>query len=464
MKIMTGLFDHMVLQRARRGGSDAPITGEVQTNGPVLATVRTAHGLLRGCHARTIGRADNGKFTARLKGLPPGGPYRITLSVTDAKTAVTDRQIVRDVLVGDVWIIAGQSNAEGYGRLADRAKPQRMTRAFYMDDHWAVAEDPMHCLAESVDQVHVDLCGGVRPPRNKLTGVGPGVAFGQQMHRTTGLPQGLIASAHGGTSMLQWDPAKRADGSKSLYGATLRRIAKNGGKIAGIVWYQGESECNPTDAALYVPRMQTLVASFRQDLGQSNLPFVCVQLSRFITSDTAAGAAWQRVREEQRLLPEKIQHFATVPAIDLTLDDIIHISGRDQQVLGRRLAQAMLALLKHPRASLPPITLRRIRRRATEQELQIILEFGQVAGKLEAGGRPLGFYLRDRSGAPLLYDTRLDGSRAMVYCSQLSRAAKDPTSLQIGYGAGTDPSCNIHDSAGRSLPAFGPIRLVDESA
>ena len=72
------------------------------------------------------------------------------------------------------------------------------------------------------------------------------------MHRVTGIPQGIIACADGGTSMQQWDPARKSEGGKSLYGATLRRVQKNGGKVAGVIWYQGESDADPTNAPLYV--------------------------------------------------------------------------------------------------------------------------------------------------------------------------------------------------------------------
>ena len=68
-----------------------------------------------------------------------------------------------------------------------------------------------------VDPVHVDL-GVVRGgPPDTVRGVGPAVAFAQEMFRRTGVPQGILACAHGGTSMSQWDPKLKKLGGKSLY-------------------------------------------------------------------------------------------------------------------------------------------------------------------------------------------------------------------------------------------------------
>ena len=72
------------------------------------------------------------------------------------------------------------------------------------------------------------------------------------MVEKTGVPIGLIPAAHGGTSMQQWNPALRDLGGESLYGATVERfraIWRQSRRC--ILWYQGESDANPTDAAQY---------------------------------------------------------------------------------------------------------------------------------------------------------------------------------------------------------------------
>ena len=253
--------------------------------------------------------------------------------------------------------------------------------------------------------------------------------------------------------MTQWDPAKKPEAGRSLYGATLRRVHKNGGRISGIIWYQGEADCDPVNVPLYVARMKKLVASFRRDFRDPALRFACVQLSRYLgPGDTAA---WQSIREDQRLLPGMIKQFTTVPAIDLSLDDGIHISGRGHQVLGKRLAQAMLALAKR---SKPPIALKSITLEPhAARPTKIIAEFDNVIGKLESPGRPLGFTLLSRAGVQAIFDIQLDRNRAIASAGQQPEDIAED--FQFFYGAGIDPVCNITDSAGRSLPAFGPMKV-----
>ncbi|MEI8243982.1 MAG: sialate O-acetylesterase, partial [bacterium] len=118
MKITTGLFDHMVLQRNRRNRSDTTVTGETTATGTLHVRVTPGSG-----GWRAVGRVARGQFRFRLDGVRSGGPYVIELQVRHAGN-VTDRLRVRDVLVGDVWLAGGQSNMQGCGRITGAAAPQ----------------------------------------------------------------------------------------------------------------------------------------------------------------------------------------------------------------------------------------------------------------------------------------------------------------------------------------------------
>jgi sialate O-acetylesterase len=255
VNIDTGLFDRIVLQRNKQDLSDARITGRCETAGTLEARVTQRGQAVRGFNWVAIGEARGRKFEARLRRLPVGGPYDVRLRVRD-KDGGGEDLTVRDVLVGDVWLLGGQSNMQGCGLQKSRLPGKPMVRAFYMTDEWDTAVDPIHNLWEAIDPVHG---GSPTNPPNKTTGVGPGVAFGQELYKWTGVPQGLIACAHGGTSMSQWDPAKKSLGGGSLYGASIRRLIKNGGRVAGIAWYQGESDATVEAAPLYTQRMKTLI-------------------------------------------------------------------------------------------------------------------------------------------------------------------------------------------------------------
>ena len=95
--ILNSLFqDGVVLQR----NVDIPVWGESAPNSRIRAE-------LAGKTAFTK-TSSVGEFLLRLPALEAGGPYDLTVS--DQDTGVT--VVVKDVLVGEVWLASGQSNME----------------------------------------------------------------------------------------------------------------------------------------------------------------------------------------------------------------------------------------------------------------------------------------------------------------------------------------------------------------
>lgn len=457
MNILTGLFDNMVLQRNARGFSDQTLTGETTAEGEVSARVIHKNKPVRGYKGERAGKAAGGKFSASLKGIPVGGPYRVEISVAPkGSKKPADAKVVKGVLVGDVWIAGGQSNMQGCGRRAFAAKPMPAVRAFYMNDVWDIAQDPIHNMWDCVDQVHIDLCGGARPGVETMHGVGPAVAFAQEVARSSGVPQGILACAHGGTTMMQWDPARGDEEGKSLYGATLRRVRKNGGRVAGMVWYQGESDATDETAAHYTDRMKMLVAAFRKDLKTPAMPVAIVQIGRVLA--WGSPLMWNSVQDQQRRLPRVIKNLATVPAIDLGLSDSIHIDGPDMQRLGKRLAVAM-EQLRGEKMSLPALEVGKISVETIPGNglADVVVEFKNVIGKLQSTGPARGLAISGGNDQTFIYRIDLEGNKARCKTNVM---ASDLDGKSIHYGRGVDPVCTITDEADRSIPVFGPILIA----
>ena len=188
---------------------------------------------------RVLQRDADGKARLTLDSgetveLATGGPYEVGGAA--------------NVFVGDLWVLAGQSNMEGVGDLIDVETPHPLVHSFQSREEWALAEEPLHWLGESPRPIHHTLWGltmlETPAPRDtsRLKGSGLGLTFAKMLADATGVPIGLIPSAHGGTSMQQWEPSRKSMDGDSLYGATLLRVEANGGKVAGILWYQGESD------------------------------------------------------------------------------------------------------------------------------------------------------------------------------------------------------------------------------
>jgi sialate O-acetylesterase len=157
-------------------------------------------------------------------------------------------------------------------------------------------------------------------------------------------------------------------------------------------------------------------------------------------------------------LPDLLPKVATVPAIDLPLDDGIHIGSLGCARLGVRLAESM-RLLRGDRKAKPPIALKGVVARSAPSGLgtELIVEFDHAVGKLRGPGRPLGFALlsgEQQTSAPYRVDVR--GNKAVLYCSQ---PLSDLETLMLQYGLGLDPPCNITDDADRAVPVFGPIAI-----
>ncbi|MCM8825236.1 MAG: sialate O-acetylesterase [Candidatus Omnitrophica bacterium] len=461
MEIEKGLFDHMVLQVDDKKLTDTEFSGFCKTYGKVILTVKDTNGIVKNFKNVCVGEAKNGNFTGKIKGLKAGGPYDFEISIQGKDGKSYEKKKIKDVVAGYVWVAAGQSNMQGCGMLKDAEKPHKMVRAFYTSDKWDIAKDPIHNLWECVDDVHVDL-GVVRGQITRpLTGTGPAVSFAKEMFRLTGIPQGIIACAHGGTSMSQWDPELKNLGGKSLYGATLRRVKKNGGKIEGIIWYQGESDSTQQACCLYSERMKKLVTSFRKDLKDQNLPFVAVQIGRFINTGFQRQY-WNSIQDQQYRLLKKIKNFSIVPSVDLSLDDTIHISGRDHKILGKRIAYAMNVLVHGKKAGFPPIGLdeRKIEAKAVPPNnyVDITLKFKNVAKSfiMPGGVRPAGFSIGDPEPGPFIYDIGI-AKDTVILRTNLSLSGIEGKLLYHGYGL--DPYCNVKDAHERIIPVFGPVRL-----
>lgn len=387
---------------------------------------------------------DTAHFTApdgSTKVLPVGGPH-----IVDG---------AENVLVGDIWILAGQSNMEGCGDLIDVETPSPLVHAFEMNEKWDIAEEPLHWPNESSRAVHHILLGRASVPEvieprdpKRDKGAGCGLTFAKARLERTGVPVGLVASAHGGTSMQQWDPALRDQGCNSLYGATLERFRAVGGRVAGILWYQGESDTNPADAAAYPDRMKKLIAAFRSDFGQPELPFYLVQLGSFEAGPYPDSVlAWNAIREAQRTLISEIPHTGLVTAIDLALDDCIHIGTDSLKRLGRRLANVADGF---PSPTVSGITLE-------DDRTTIRVKYENVRGVLQSAGHPHGFSVHAENGEQLaaVYKTVLVGDSVILKVQELNF----PEGATLYYGYGLRPICNITDSTDAAIPAFGPITL-----
>jgi sialate O-acetylesterase len=342
---------------------------------------------------------------------------------------------------------------------------------FTVDDRWALGQDPLHPLMEAIDEAYWKPWLPAGQTREELlpaarlairargaANMGPGLPFAHELYGLTGVPVGLVSCALGGSSLEQWNPARRDEGGNSLYGAMMRRAAAAGAKIRGLLWYQGESDSLSDAASTYQRRFREFVCAVRRDLNEPDLCVLYVQIGRFKpTPDFAAVPTWDGVREAQRLGEPDLGCAAVVPAHDATLEDLIHIDGPGQELIGGRLAR------QAARECFGRSEFRRGPRLAEvaldEARVTVTIRFTEVNGRLRAEGRPVGFSITDASGSDVTAIRRVDLPADRPDTVELRLGMALPEGAMLWYARGLDPSANLTDDQDSGMLAFGPVAI-----
>jgi hypothetical protein len=286
----------------------------------------------------------DGQWSATLTRIPAGGLYRLeTRFRPDGQTAGewAPRGDMRHFLgVGDLWVIAGQSNSAGYGRAPVYDPPELGIHLFRNSEQWALAAHPMN---ESTDTKHPVNSEGANSYHS------PYLQFARVLKQQLNHPIGLIQTSLGGSALASWNPTQ--PGNPVLYRNMLHCVELAGGRVKGVVWYQGESDTGGEklkDALTYEERFIKAVQAWRNALKNPDLAVITVQLNRVYGVPNAdVDRGWSAVREAQRQAARKLNDVAIVPTLDLSLADCIHINSSANLMLAERMARAALGMVHH---------------------------------------------------------------------------------------------------------------------
>lgn len=470
--------DHMVIQR----DVAVPIHGRSQPGAEVTVTIAGQR------HRATADQ--NGEWRVTLNPMPADAVGQ-TLTVTSGEQALT----LSDVLVGEVWLCAGQSNMawplERTPRGADEAEASHSLKTLRLFDPqqlveggskpWPV-EQVRSLSAESFYQYD-----GWTPVDEKSAGrfSAIGYYFGKKLVGELGVPVGLIDVAVGGTPIQAWVPrqqvldnpefrsleedfldSERADlfinrrpneqmklwveaGRPGpmpehyyrpgfMYRAAIKPYADF--PIAGILWYQGES--NAEDAALHDKLFPMAVKAWRKNFARPDLPVFWAQLPGLYRY------AWPEFRENQSDLT-RIDQAGMAVTIDVGDPKDIH--PRNKQPVGDRLARlALRRVYQKPVIDSGP-TLKHVQRVGGSLELTFDNAADGIELREDATGAT-GFWVAGE-------DRRFARAEATLSDGKLTvKSEHVPEPVAVRYAWEAYPAVTLYNSEG--LPA-APFRSDD---
>lgn len=276
---------------------------------------------------------DESHWEITFPQVPAGGLYRVETYMDyegwDGLSS-TRGDMIHNIGVGDIFVIAGQSNAAGRAKNPVADDPELGVHVLRTSAKWDLATHP---LGETTDAVHIGHFENHNP------GHSPWLHFAKRLKKELGYPIGLVPSAYGGSPLRWWNP----DENGALLTNMLEMLGDYDIHPKAVLWYQGEAEGYEDSAETYLDRFSAFVAHTREKLDQPELPFITVQLNRCVTdTNEHLDRQWGIVREAQRQAMYTLKNVTVVPANDLALYDFIHNSSQGNLVVGERCALAAL--------------------------------------------------------------------------------------------------------------------------
>lgn len=276
---------------------------------------------------------EGGRWRITFPKVPAGGLYRIETYMEYEGwdgLSVTRGDMVHNIGVGDVFVIAGQSNAAGRSKAPVTDEPELGVHLLRNSGKWDLATHPLNETTHAIHLGHFE---------NHNPGHSPYLHFAKMLKKALGYPIGLVMAAYGGAPLRWWNPEENG----ALFDNMLALLGDYEITPKAVLWYQGEAEGFENSASTYPERFESLVRHTREALHSPALPFITVQLNRDMAPSTEQlDREWGMVREAQRQAPNRIPGVYVVPAVDLSLYDFIHNSSESNLVVGERCAKATL--------------------------------------------------------------------------------------------------------------------------
>ncbi|MBR5329990.1 MAG: hypothetical protein IKV13_00730 [Akkermansia sp.] len=391
--------------------------------------------------------------------------------------------VVQNVVVGEVWIASGQSNMlwrlnQTPGNAQTIAQSANDNFRFYHSEPQVHTSPPRYdaALLQRVQEKRMyEGKWAVSAPASSPRMSAVGYYFGQALQKELGVPVGVIHASLGGSNMLAWIPramvkkeypgCEGGDWVKSKYasawvrGRAQQNVGPGGDfglhpyapsylyetgiepwegfPVAGVIWYQGESDAEILDNEQNKKLLKDLIISWRDKLGNEELPFLQVQLPR-INDKSKLRAYWPEFRQVQAEVAEELPAVGCVVTMDLgSTNSDVHPPRKVE--VGERLAATALSMVygKEAAASGPVIQ----GFKAKGSKVQVSLD---NAGGLKTtdGAAPVGFELAGNNKEFAPAAAEIKGDKIILTAD----AVKAPRYMRYGWAVFMEP--NLVNEAG----------------
>jgi hypothetical protein len=180
-------LEYQVFQSTTRLHGAILVRGSAPSAKHVEARVEgtSLEGPLRGRWQRLALDPSTKQFSGQLPVIA-GGLYRVEIKAIDTVGQPT-LLTIQNVGVGEVFVIAGQSNSTNYGEVPQKTQTGMVTT--FNGTAWSLANDPQPGVQDNSRK------GSFLP------------SFGDVLYRRYHVPIGIASVGHGSTSVRQWLPA-----------------------------------------------------------------------------------------------------------------------------------------------------------------------------------------------------------------------------------------------------------------
>lgn len=439
--------------------------------------------------------AKDGRWEVKLDPTPAGGPYTLAIIPKDA----TQIKMFTQVLVGDVWIVAGQSNSlmplhdcEGWEQAVEtRDKYPRIRVASFGRRDTQNVKTPQQqaysfwgaCKWEEASYLATRWSKGGKSQAESVPGNISGLTyfFARDLRDILGdgVPIGILqlgailpVQAWVDDETVAATPELAPLRGKDYPHATSSGFNDQVAPLApfpvrGVVYYQGEMNAGRGKGPFYIAGLTAMIESWRKAWNNPDLPFLIVQLAGFIKHqgpedkrldmDAATLASFAgenvdhgycHVREAQDAVTRKIPGTAMVVTYDV--GDPYDIHPRKKAPVADRLAlQARRIVYGEKDLAAGSPRAEEVRFNGAECRVQ----FSSAEGLTATGPEVKGFELSADGTTFVPAQAKIEGTTVVVSSPEV------PSPKAVRFAWAGWPEANLINKAG--LPA-GPFRFPGE--